>query len=172
MVAASAGASAADWTPDGVFLQYGNGRHSTESIGVGAVWNWGPQWAFAGGAFSGYWDASASRWRTTNAVGGETRYNSQIGITPVFRFRGDGGASRWFVEAGIGANLISPIYNSGSKHFSTTFNFGDQIGAGYDFGAKREHEVSLRMQHFSNAGISEPNPGENFFQLRYTYKFN
>jgi hypothetical protein len=28
--------------------------------------------------------------------------------------------------------------------------------------------ASLRLQHFSNAGIREPNPGINFAQLRLT----
>ena len=32
-------------------------------------------------------------------------------------------------------------------------------------------EVSLRFQHFSNAGIKEPNPGENFFQVRYSSRY-
>jgi len=31
--------------------------------------------------------------------------------------------------------------------------------------------VALRIQHFSNAGLSEPNPGANFVQLRYAYTF-
>jgi len=30
---------------------------------------------------------------------------------------------------------------------------------------------SLRVQHFSNAGIKEPNPGETFYKVRYAYRF-
>ena len=33
------------------------------------------------------------------------------------------------------------------------------------------HELALRLQHFSNAGIKHPNPGENFVQLRYAQGF-
>ena len=39
------------------------------------------------------------------------------------------------------------------------------------FGARGEHEVSLRLQHFSNAGIKHPNPGETFVRLRYVRRF-
>jgi hypothetical protein len=31
--------------------------------------------------------------------------------------------------------------------------------------------VGLRLSHVSNAGIKEPNPGENFLQLRYARSF-
>jgi lipid A 3-O-deacylase len=27
------------------------------------------------------------------------------------------------------------------------------------------------VQHFSNAGIKKPNPGETFLRLRYAYRF-
>ena len=45
------------------------------------------------------------------------------------------------------------------------------MGGGRNFGARQEHELVLRVEHFSNAGIKHPNPGENFAQLRYTYRF-
>jgi lipid A 3-O-deacylase len=34
-------------------------------------------------------------------------------------------------------------------------------------GRREAADLSLRLQHVSNAGIKEPNPGENFVQLRY-----
>lgn len=51
--------------------------------------------------------------------------------------------------------------------FSTTFNFGEHLAVGRQLGATRHHEVALRVQHFSNAGIRQPNPGENLVQVRY-----
>ena len=50
------------------------------------------------------------------------------------------------------------------------FNFGDHLAVGRSFGVQREHELALRVQHFSNGGIKEPNPGETFLQLRYVYR--
>ncbi len=48
---------------------------------------------------------------------------------------------------------------------------GDHLAAGWQFGPRRDHELTLRIQHFSNAGIRHPNPGENFVQLRYARRF-
>ena len=70
---------------------------------------------------------------------------------------------------GVGANYIVPIFDSGEKRFSTKFNFGDHVAIGRSFG--QHSEVSLRVEHFSNAGIEHPNPGENFGQLRYAHRF-
>ena len=74
-------------------------------------------------------------------------------------------------RVGIGANYISPIYRTESKRFSTAFNFGDHAAVGRILGDHRQASVALRLQHFSNGGIDEPNPGENFTQLRYSYQF-
>ena len=65
---------------------------------------------------------------------------------------------------------IVPLYQSQGKQFSTQFNFGDHIGVGRVYGEHRQNELMLRVQHFSNAGIARPNPGENFVQLRFVHR--
>ena len=45
----------------------------------------------------------------------------------------------------------------------------DHLGIGYRFGARKEHDVSFRAQHLSNAGYRNPNPGINLLLLRYQY---
>jgi hypothetical protein len=40
-----------------------------------------------------------------------------------------------------------------------------------NWGPRQEHELSLRLQHASNAGVKEPNPGVNFLLLRYAHAF-
>jgi lipid A 3-O-deacylase len=40
-----------------------------------------------------------------------------------------------------------------------------------ELGQQRQHELQLRLEHVSNAGIKEPNPGANFVQLRYALHF-
>ena len=42
---------------------------------------------------------------------------------------------------------------------------------GISLGGHGEHEVGLRVQHFSNADIRLPNPGETFLRVRYAYRF-
>ena len=77
----------------------------------------------------------------------------------------------WFVEAGLGGYVSSKLYESRDKRFSTAFNFGTHIGVGYLFGEQLKNEISLRLEHHSNAGIKHPNPGDNFLQLRYARRF-
>ncbi len=168
-LAATSVAQAQSLAPRGVFLQAGSGDNATDSVTAGATWRWNGQWALGTGALTGYWDASIGRWRVRHADAGDRSAFTQVGVTPVLRYRGDGGESRWFVEAGIGENVIGPVYRSEDHRFSTAFNFGDHLGVGVDAGERHQHEFTLRYEHFSNAGIKEPNPGENFVQLRYTY---
>jgi len=71
----------------------------------------------------------------------------------------------------MGVTLMTTIYQTDRKRFSTSFNFGDHVAVGCSFGARREQELALRLEHFSNAGIKRPNPGESFVQLRYSLRF-
>ena len=52
------------------------------------------------------------------------------------------------MQLGIGADVISP-------------------GLAHD----GRDEIELRAEHYSNGGIAHPNPGENWFQLRYMHWF-
>jgi len=67
--------------------------------------------------------------------------------------------------------VLVPVYRTEKKHFSTSLNFGDHLAVGRTFGGRAEHDLAARFQHFSNAGIRQPNPGENFLQLRYSRRF-
>lgn len=157
-------------TPTSVFAQAGTARN-THGLTAGAAWHWARQYTFAGGRVTGYWEASISAWSYLAADARRTAWLAQLGLTPVFRYRPVGGTSPWFFEAGIGLTLSTALYQTDRKRFSTTFNFGDHVAVGRNFGERREHEVSLRLQHFSNGGIKHPNPGENFIQTRYAYHF-
>lgn len=68
-------------------------------------------------------------------------------------------------------HLLSRTRISDSKVFSTAFQFGDRIAAGYRFGDALDSELAVRFQHYSNAGIKEPNPGINFYMLQYSARF-
>jgi lipid A 3-O-deacylase len=94
-----------------------------------------------------------------------------VGLVPTFRYCDAEGTSPWFVEFGIRASLTTTVYETRGKRFSTSFNFTNRVGVGRNFGASGQHELSLHVEHFSNAGIKRPNPGENFAQLRYSYRF-
>lgn len=167
MMSATAGDA---FVPSAVFVQAGSAAH-THEVTLGLMWDWSGRWPLAHGEVSGYWDASVSRWSYPSADGRRAAWLAQIGATPVLRWRANEGLSPWFAEVGIGATFTTNVYETSSKRFSTRFNFGDHLAIGRNFGPGREHELALRLEHFSNAGIKHPNPGENFLQLRYVRRF-
>lgn len=157
------------WLPDRVFVQTGMAEAARSTV-VGANWTPFLERSLIGGQANVFWEASFGRWHgEADGIHPRAQWVTQVGLTPVLRWRPDVGGDRWFAEAGIGANVISPAYRRHSKQFSTAFNFGDHIAVGWRFGDSNQHEIAFRLQHFSNCGIRLPNPGENFRQLRFTW---
>jgi hypothetical protein len=155
--------------PSLAFLQVGTTGHTHEGS-AGLRWDWSKGWPAGAGRLTGFWEGSVSRWSYPSIDGRQTAWLAKIGLTPVFRYRPRSGTSAWFAEGGVGANVTTAHYETEDKRFSTSFNFGSHVGLGLTFGPRHEHEVVLRVEHFSNAGIRHPNPGENFVQFRYAYR--
>jgi lipid A 3-O-deacylase len=153
---------------DSFFVQGGTGKH-VQSVNIGATWDWQWRHDYSVGTLTGYTEVELGRWQTTGRPSNDGF--TEVGVTPVFRLYPGGIGNGWFIEAAVGASLISPVYHNDNKLFSTTFQFGDHLGAGVRFGAQQQHEVALRFEHFSNGAIKHPNPGENFVQLRYAHRF-
>lgn len=161
-------------TTNTVYGQFGHAgsrsKTDTYTLGVTAPINW--QRNVWGSQASAYWDLYA-----THLVSKGFNSNSDdnhtwlVGLTPTLRVRFDEGRSPWFADAGVGVSYTDVLYRFQYKQFSTRFNFGSHVALGYTFGSQREQEVSLRLQHFSNAGIKDPNPGDTFVQLRYAHAF-
>lgn len=153
-----------------MYVQAGAGKNvASATIGV----TWDIPWRHENelGAWDAYLELSLGHWRVSNGDAAAGHQNStRVGLTPVLRLQPKGW-NRFFFEAGIGVNWIFPTYRNDTREFSTTFNFGDHLAAGWLFGPSGDQELTLRLQHFSNAGIKHPNPGENFLQLRYARRF-
>lgn len=160
----SAAAPAADLAPDAAFVQAGIAEHTRTAAG-GLIWDWG-RFELASLPLMLYGEVSIGRWHAESLPGSASTWFSQFGLTPALRYRFE--RSAVFVEAGIGLHFIDPLYGSDDKRFSTRWNFGDHLAVGTRFGERGEHELALRLQHFSNGGLRKPNPGEDFLQLRYT----
>lgn len=143
----------------------------TNSATVGVMIPWTPFESLRTPSMSTYLDVFVSNWHVTPAVqDGHSNY-LQVGVIPILRYRFSEGMSPWFIEGGIGATVMNHLYRTPEHQFSTAFQFTEALGVGRSFGERGQHEVSFRIQHFSNAGIKEPNPGENFYKLRYAYRF-
>ena len=165
---AAAAPSFATGGPDGLFVQGGWLRH-VRTLTLGATWDWNWQRSDDIGLLTGYTEVALGRWQTNGTE--DDRGYTRFGVTPVLRLYPKALGDGWFGELGIGANVVTPLFRNGGNSFSTTFNFGDHLAIGRRFGTQGEHELALRFEHFSNAGIKRPNPGQNFFQVRYAYRF-
>lgn len=162
-------AGAMDLVPDGAFVEGGIAARGAYSGTVGVQWRWDWSRPFGNTAASGMTELYLSRWSARGLS--EREQVTQLGLLPLVRLRLEKGRSPWFMEGGIGLTMMDRLYVNGSTQFSTRFNFVDVFGFGRSFGADRRQEVSLRFAHISNAQIKQPNPGENFVQLRYGVMF-
>jgi len=150
---------------DGVSLELGSGN-GVDLARAGAQWKWQRKWAVsADWHVGGYWELSAGAWD------GGQKTLLDFSITPVFRLEQttpSGSAS--YLEGAIGLHILSKQRITGAKEFSTSWQFGDHVGAGLRFGARRQYDLGLRLQHISNASLKRPNPGVNFLLLRFAYE--
>ena len=153
------------------YVQAGFGEESSRALVVGATLPWNNwSWNLGSGSVRGHWDGWIGAWSNKDLL--RDRFTTPaLGIGPSLRWRGAQGTSPWFVEAGTAVMVTGKrLVNSGER-MGTRWNFATHLGMGVNFGAQREHEISLRLQHASNAGIKSPNPGLNFVQLRYAHAF-
>jgi len=96
---------------------------------------------------------------------GSTTQRFDVSAAPVWH----ADYARSYVEAGIGAYLLSHTINNDTTHLPTSFEFGSHVGAGLRLGARREITVGIALQHLSNAGIKQPNGGVNFVLLNASF---
>jgi lipid A 3-O-deacylase len=170
LLASVQAAHAIDYTPDSASLEFGTGN-KTQLVRVATQWDWGSKWWQSNGThIGGYWDLSLAEFRQDKYqnVLNQHKNLTDIGFTPVFRFQNDD-KKGLYAEAGIGLHLMSHLYDNNGRRFSTAFEFGDHLGAGYVF--SNGLDLGLKLQHFSNGGIKEPNSGANFAVVRAAYRF-
>jgi lipid A 3-O-deacylase len=163
-------ALALDLRPGGAFVQGGLAEHHAYNVTAGVLWPWSWRRDFGRTQLTGLTEGFVSHWSARDETQQRQSF-TQIGVVPMVRMRLDGGRSPWFLEGGIGLSVMDRKYRSGSREFSTAFNFVDVVGVGRNFGPDGRHELGLRLNHVSNAGIKKPNPGETFVQLRYAVRF-
>ena len=140
-----------------VSFETGRGSREVDMWRIGAQWAAHPQW-LERSRWRLYWDLAAGGWR------GDAGTVHDVGLTPVFRYAQ--AARGPYFEGAVGFHLLSDSHITRHLNFSTRFQFGDHVGIGYRF---ETYDLSLRLQHLSNGGIANPNPGINFLVLRVQY---
>ena len=154
---------------DGIAIEAGSGN-GVDMGRVAIQWDWGKRW-FQGAEWhvGGYWDLGLGYWRNDTTLPGQNGSITEIGLTPVFRLQRNDLAGP-YLEAAIGFHLLSKT-QIGDMRFSTQFQFGDHLGAGYRFGTRDAWDLGYRFQHLSNGDIKMPNHGITFHQARLQYHF-
>lgn len=168
-VLAAAPAGAQGLRPTGVFVQAGSGAADVQAASIGLLWPWQWRRPLGSGLLTAETELSLSQWRADRGGGHQTL--NELVLLPLLRWRPAAGQSPWFVEGGIGLSYADQLLATPQKTFSTRWNFSDNLAVGRSFGAQQQHEISLRLQHTSNAGLREPNPGLNLWMLRYSARF-
>jgi len=137
---------------------------------IGVQWNWDKKWLETKNWYlTGYWESSLGYWYNNDNAGKNTGL-VDIGITPVFRYqRSEIYDFVPYIELAVGAHYLTDKDISARKKFSTHFQFGDHLAAG--FVLNKHYDLSYHFQHLSNANIKSPNPGINFHQIRFQYHF-
>jgi hypothetical protein len=108
-----------------------------------------------------FWEYGAENNRDTNFV---------FAISPVILYPLTNNLSYdLFVEFGIGFSLLTEREFAG-KDVGSHYQFEDRLGIVWRYGKKRQHQVAVRYFHYSNAGLSHPNPGLDFISLSYTQR--
>ena len=105
----------------------------------------------------------ASVWRVPDLSG--TTQRVDLNVTPIWRAE----SRRAYVEAGLGAYLLSRTINTDVNHLPSSFQFGSHLGAGLRLGGRGRMGVAL--QHISNGGLKEPNGGINLVALTAGVEF-
>jgi lipid A 3-O-deacylase len=151
-------ASPAAFAVDAVVVELGRGEDNTNLLRVAIVDKWRkqqdrnpPEWRLAG-----YWELSAALWDNREES------TADVGFAPVFRIV----RRSLYLEAAVGFHLVQARI-SADRTFSTAFQFAEHIGAGL---VGRKYTIGFHVQHLSNGGIDEPNPGINFGILRLQYE--
>ena len=144
---------------DGVSLEVGRGTGKTNLLRTGLQWHGHTKWfEHSGWQLEHYIELGFGGW--DNGEG--TVYD--LGVTPVFRFRRSSGSP--YFEAAVGFHALSNLQFERGRETSTRFQFGDHLGVGWVHG---RYDFGVRLQHLSNGGIRNPNPGINFIVLRLQY---
>lgn len=158
--------------PDTFFIKTGLAEKAA-AFSLGGGWDksdW--LWSSLPDTLSLAFEVEIGHWQTFRLHNEQAEF-TQVGVTPMLRLPlTTSTRQQWFVEGGVGFHFIVPLYRNREKRFSTSFNFQDLLGIGVRYGKARRNEVVLYASHFSNADINQPNPGENFMQLRYLRHFD
>lgn len=146
-----------------VTFALGRTGDSTTVYRIGTQVDFGSRWLQSRtGHLGAYWDAAYTYWE-----GDETAANHSLSFSPVFVYEFTGERFRPYIEAGIGIAAFSGTEVEDNQ-LGSSFQFEDRLGIGVRFA---DEELGLRLIHYSNAGLKQPNGGVETYTLHYRFRF-
>jgi len=120
-------------------------------------------WSGEKARLGGFWEGSVNYWHAND---GELY---AAAIAPVFALYFGSSSNQWqpYIEGAIGAAYISETHLAG-RQFSTHFQFENRLGIGLRGSTVDFH---VRLLHYSNADIDEPNNGMYSFVAGIAIRF-
>jgi len=170
-VVLSATSAHAEPNDPAAFVQVGQGDRAVRSVAIGLSRDFTAANPDRPSPWSFYAEGIIGEWFSHHHDAGQRTQFTQLTATPVARYTFGGVLNDVFVEVGVGLSLITPHFEDHGRRFSTNFNFDDHASLGIRFGERDANELSIRAEHFSNGGVRNPNPGQNFGQLRFARHF-
>lgn len=98
--------------------------------------------------------------------------NHAIAFTPIFSQQfylvKDKFPLKW--EFAIGLSLVEDT-RFADKDLGSRFQFEDRFGLVFEFGPQLRESLALRYMHYSNGGLNDDNPGLDYLNVGYAYRF-
>ncbi|HJS13500.1 acyloxyacyl hydrolase [Rheinheimera sp.] len=116
-----------------------------------------------------YLELSANKWRYGDPA--EYDDNLAIAFSPVLTRQFTtvyGKALFW--ELGVGVSFLDKKRFAG-KDLGSYYQFEDRLGLTLALDPAKKRSISLRYFHYSNGGLEKPNPGMDFINLSYAWRF-
>lgn len=132
---------------------------------ISLAFDWNRRWFESDtGHLGGYWNFAYTWWEAGRF--GSDEHSLSVSPVLVYRFNADG----WqpFVEAGIGAAYFSDD-RVGDRRLGSQTHFEDRFAVGLQMNERAA--LRLRVIHYSNAGLEDPNDGINSWSLVYSRAF-
>lgn len=148
-----------------VMLAPGITSEDTSTASVGLAFEWDKRWFESEtGHLGGYWSVAYTWWEAG-------RFDSDehaLSVSPVFVYRFNADGWQPFIEAGVGAAWFSDD-RVGDRELGSRAHFEDRFALGVQMSSR--DALRLRVIHYSNAGLEDPNQGINSWSLVYSRKF-
>ncbi|WP_220338398.1 acyloxyacyl hydrolase [Wenzhouxiangella sediminis] len=140
-----------------------SGGETTANVSLAFDWN--KRWFESEtGHLSGYWNVAYTWWEAGRF--GSDEHSISVSPVLVYRFNAEG----WepFVELGVGAAYFSDD-RVGDQRLGSRAHFEDRFAVGVQMNER--DALRLRIIHYSNASLKEPNEGINSWSLVYSRRF-